>query len=62
MIKKEDIVKGALFEVVNKPHLKNGTELMVMGYDCDFFGGNGMLPPGTQLEIAEDGISHIAVR
>lgn len=62
MIKKEDIVKGAKFEVLDNRHLKNGPALMVMGSDCDFFAGSGALMPGSQVEIVEDGVSHIAVR
>jgi len=50
-----------IFEVLNKPHLNGGADLVVMGADCDWFEGHGDLLPGSKIEIVEDGVKHIVV-
>ena len=53
-IKPEDIVPGAKFELMNKPHLEGGANMIYMGEGCHYFDGAGELPPGTRITIASD--------
>ncbi len=50
-VKIEDVVPGAIMEVINNTKLKDGPELMFMHEDCDYFGGSAILPAGTKIQI-----------